>query len=229
MSKGERTRAAILDEALDMTSTEGLTGLTIGSLADRLGMSKSGLFAHFGSKEQLQLAVLQHAADVFTDIVFRPAFKVPAGLPRIEAMFDNWIAWSKSSKLPGGCPIQGASIEFDDRPGPIRDFLAFTQENLAKAIIGAVQRAIDAGHFRADIDKEQFAFEFVSLSYGFGLTYRLMRHTRGEEMARRAFADIIERARPVFSAAGRPLDHHSPDKDMASHGGAVVTPLRSHR
>ncbi|WP_205574563.1 TetR/AcrR family transcriptional regulator [Indioceanicola profundi] len=178
-----------------MTSTEGLTGLTIGSLADRLRMSKSGLFAHFGSKEQLQLAVLEHAAEVFTEEVFRPALAQPTGLPRIEALFDNWIAWSKSSKLPGGCPIQGASIEFDDRPGPIRDFLALTQERLMKAIGGAVQRAIDAGHLRPDMDVERFAFEFVSLSYGFGLTYRLMHHPRAEEMARKAFADILDRAR----------------------------------
>jgi len=197
MSKGERTKAAILDEALAMTSIDGLTGLTIGSLADRLGMSKSGLFAHFGSKEQLQLAVLEHAADVFTEAVFRPAFRKPVGLPRIEALFDNWVHWAKSSKLPGGCPIQGASIEFDDRPGPIRDFLAHTQDRLMQALVGAVRRAVEVGHLRHGIDMEQFAFEFVSLAYGFGLTHRLLHHPRAEEMARKAFADIIDRARPV--------------------------------
>lgn len=195
MSKGERTRAVILDEALALSSMEGLSGLTIGMLAERLRMSKSGLFAHFGSKEQLQLAVLEHAADVFTDQVFRRALTLPAGLPRVEGFFENWIAWTKDSRLPGGCPIQSASLEFDDRPGPLRDFVAAMQERLHGAVRGAVRRAIDVGHLRADTDVEQFAFELIAIAYGFGMTYRLMRHPRAEELARQAFAGIVERAR----------------------------------
>lgn len=195
MSKGERTRAAILDQALAMTSTGGLTGLTIGTLADQLSMSKSGLFAHFGSKEQLQTAVLDHGAELFADIVIRPALAQPRGLPRVEALFNNWISWILHPQLPGGCPIQTASIEFDDRPGPIRDHIAKHQAEFWRIFVGAARRAIEEGHFRADIDAEQFAFEGVSMFNGFAQSFRLFKNTKAEVWARNAARGLIDRAR----------------------------------
>ncbi|AUN32488.1 TetR/AcrR family transcriptional regulator [Niveispirillum cyanobacteriorum] len=195
MSKGERTRAAILDQALAMTSTDGLTGLTIGTLADRLGMSKSGLFAHFGSKEQLQAAVLERAAELFADTVVRPALAQPRGLPRVLGLFENWIAWTMDPVLPGGCPIQAASIEFDDRPGPIQDLIVKQQEDMRRVVIGAARRAVEEGHLRADLDVEQFAFEGISLCYGFTQSYRLLKNPKSEVWARNAVHGLVDRGR----------------------------------
>lgn len=195
MSKGERTRAAILDQALAMTSTDGLTGLTIGTLAERLGMSKSGLFAHFGSKELLQAAVLDRAAELFADTVVRPALAQPRGLPRVMALFENWIRWTCNPVLPGGCPIQAASIEFDDRPGPLRDHIRRHQEDLRRVTIGAVRRAVEEGHLRADLDVEQFAFEGILLCYGFTQMYRLLENPRTETWVRTAVQDLVARNR----------------------------------
>src|ERR687892_512118 len=108
-SKGERTRAAILDEALRLVSKAGLDGLTIGTLADATGMSKSGLFAHFGSREELLLAVLAHGQAQFSEVVFQPAMAKPRGIARLKAMFINWLDWTESAELPGGCPMIGGA------------------------------------------------------------------------------------------------------------------------
>jgi len=195
MSKGERTRAAILDQALAMTSTDGLTGLTIGTLADRLGMSKSGLFAHFGSKELLQAAVLDHAAALFADTVVRPALAQPRGLPRVVTLFENWISWTLDPVLPGGCPIQSACIEFDDRPGPIRDLIAKHQEEMRRVVVGAVRRAVEEGHLRPDIDVEQVAFEGILLCDGFAQAYRLLKNPKYVNWVRIAVRGLLDRAR----------------------------------
>jgi AcrR family transcriptional regulator len=187
MGKGEQTRAAILDEAAALSSTEGLSGLTIGVLADRLGMSKSGLFAHFGSKEQLQQSVLEHAAELFIVTVVAPALKRPRGLPRLKALFDNWIAWGAEGPFPGGCPIQAAAFEYDDRPGPIRDYVAATQLRLHAFVADALQRTADAGHLRKDLDCDQAAFELISLIQGFAFYHRLLRKPETESWIRAAF------------------------------------------
>src|SRR5258706_6219006 len=121
LRKGERTRSVILDRAAGLASESGLDGLTIGSLAAATGLSKSGLFAHFGSREELQLAVLERTREKFAEVVFRPALAKPRGLERYRAMFERWLDWTESADLPGGCPLLGAAMEFDDRPGPVRD------------------------------------------------------------------------------------------------------------
>lgn len=199
MSKGERTRATILDEAVALTSTNGVTGLTIGSLAERLGMSKSGLFAHFGSKEQLQQAVLERASELFAETVVKPAFAQPRGLPRLRALFENWIDWAKDPPMPGGCPLQAASFELDDQPGPLRDYLAHTQEQLRSVVAGAVRRAVDEGHIRADTDPDQFAFEGLAIGYAFAMQHRLLRHPEAERWARTAMDALFKRAVPPAS------------------------------
>ena len=121
MGKGDETRQTILDEALALCSQVGVSGLSIGSLADKAGMSKSGVFAHFGSKEELQIAVMRESQQRFVDIVVRPALKAPRGIARLRAIFTNWLDWTERARLPGGCPMNAAANEFDDQPGPVRD------------------------------------------------------------------------------------------------------------
>src|SRR5690242_16674372 len=125
LRKGEVTRSAILDRAGAMATEVGLEGLTIGALASDLDMSKSGLFAHFRSKEELQMQVIERQREKFVDEVVRPVLSVPGGEPRVRALFERWLAWRGSQ--PGGCFFANASFELDDRPGPVRDRLAELQ------------------------------------------------------------------------------------------------------
>src|SRR5687767_8097105 len=124
LAKGDRTRSRILDEAVDLASVQGLGGLTIGPLAERLGLSKSGLFAHFDSKEALQVGTLDRAAELFRTDVTEPLRTLAHRSERLRAFFERWIAWLDDSRLSGGCPILAAAIEFDDVPGPVRDAAA---------------------------------------------------------------------------------------------------------
>ena len=134
MGKGDITRQAILDRATAVASQAGLEGLTIGKLAEELELSKSGLFAHFGSKESLQVAVLENAAEHFVEIVVKPALKAPRGEPRLRALFEHWSLWPKKSRLPGGCVFVAAGVELDDRPGPARDTLVKQQRDFLSLI-----------------------------------------------------------------------------------------------
>lgn len=163
MGKGAQTKQAILDEAVSLASQVGLSALSIGGLAERSGMSKSGLFAHFGSKEDMQLAVIAAAQERFLDVVLRPALKSKRGLPRLRAMMHNWIGWSQKTKLPGGCVLMAASIEFDDQPGPVRDAVAAGQRGWRRTLADAVSMAVGEGHLRADTDVDQFVFEMVGI------------------------------------------------------------------
>src|SRR3954463_11284493 len=156
-TKGERTRAAILDEALRLVSKAGLDDLTIGTLAEATGLSKSGLFAHFGSREDLLLAVLEHGQRQFTEVVLKPALAKPRGVPRLRAMFTRWLDLTQSAELPGGCPMIGGAAEFDDKPGPVRDTLAAGQRAWIETLKRAVVQALDDGQLRADTDPEQIA------------------------------------------------------------------------
>jgi AcrR family transcriptional regulator len=153
----------ILSQAVADASEFGLEGLSIGSLATRLQLSKSGLFAHFGSKEELQLATLRSAQDLFVNKVFRPAMQVPRGLARIRALFRNWFEWIESSGQPGGCVILAAAAEFDGRPGAVRDTLLAGQKELRGAIAKAVRLAIETGELSADTDPWQLAFELFGI------------------------------------------------------------------
>jgi AcrR family transcriptional regulator len=191
MSKGAETRERILDRALRLASREGLEGLTIGNLATELEMSKSGLFAHFGSKEELQLQVLRHATEIYREVVLRPALKAPRGVPRLRALFDRWLVWEEDPRLPGGCIFVQAATELDDRPGLPRDLLAQSQRELFAMLSRAAALAIEAGHFRPDLDAAQFAFELNSIILGFHHSRRLMRDEMAETRARAAFERLL--------------------------------------
>src|SRR5690349_10613587 len=139
--KGERTRDAILDGALRLASELGLEGLSIGRLAEELDLSKSGLFAHFGSKEDLQIRTLERAAARFGEVVVRPALEAPAGEPRVRALFERWLEWPRRVRQPGGCIFVAAAAELDDRPGPARDRLVALQREWLGTLAGAARRA----------------------------------------------------------------------------------------
>jgi AcrR family transcriptional regulator len=193
LTKGEQTRATILDEALKIASKLGLEGLTIGSLADATGMSKSGLFAHFGSREDLQLAVLEHAAQRYGNKVFLPVLKIERGLPRLRALFQRWLEWTLESGLPGGCIMISAANEYDDRPGPIRDAVIANQ-NRGRAISEkAVRLAVEEGHLRSDTDPEQIAFELLAIVLASHNYRRLLGDREARQRALTAFDELIAR------------------------------------
>ncbi|HYX65113.1 MAG TPA: TetR/AcrR family transcriptional regulator [Burkholderiales bacterium] len=192
-TKGEQTRTAILDEALNVASRLGLEGLTIGSLADATGMSKSGLFAHFGSREGLQLAVLEHAAQRYGETVLMPALKIERGLPRLRAMFERWLDWAIASGLPGGCIMIAAAAEYDDRPGPIRDAVIANQHRGSALTQKAVRLAIEEGHLRGDTDPEQISFELLGIVLAAHNHRRLLGDKEARKRALRAFEQLIAR------------------------------------
>ncbi len=195
MRKGEQTREAILERALVLASEVGLEGLTIGTLAEALDLSKSGLFAHFRSKEALQIQTLELAAARFEVAVIRPALRAARGEPRLRALFENWLRWPKSVPQPGGCIFVAASVELDDRPGPARDKLVRLQSDWLDVIAGAVRIAIQERHFDPKVDSAQFAFELYGIMLVCHHTARLLRDPRAEERARRGFEALLARAR----------------------------------
>ncbi|HEX6155591.1 MAG TPA: TetR/AcrR family transcriptional regulator [Burkholderiales bacterium] len=192
-TKGERTRAAILDAALRIVSKAGLDGLTIGTLADATGMSKSGLFAHFGSREELLLAVLAHGQAEFTEVVFQPAMAKARGLPRLKAMFTNWLDWTESADLPGGCPMIGGATEFDDKPGPVRDMLAGGQRIWIETLKRSVRQAIEEGQMPADTDPEQIAFEMFGIALVVHHHRRLLGYPKARARALAALEKLLSR------------------------------------
>jgi AcrR family transcriptional regulator len=196
VSKGEETRDRIVDRAFRLASRDGLAGLSLGRLATELGLSKSGLFAHFGSKEGLELEILKRASERFIEDVVRPALKAPRGLPRIRKLFTNWLAWITDPGRPGGCIFYAASVEFDDTSGPQRDFLVGSQAALLATVSKAARLAVQEGHFRADLDCEQFAFDTLGIAFAFHHTRRLLRDARAEARANTAFEALISAASP---------------------------------
>lgn len=172
MAKGKDTKFTVLEVGLDMASQLGLECVTIGNLAKATNLSKSGLFAHFQSKENLQIEILNHAAQSFSESVIIPALKIKAGIPRIRALVDNWIQWT--SELTGGCIFVSASADFSDRPGKVRDVLLHQQKEWIDCLKRIAQSAVQVGDFRQDIDDDQFAFDLYSLLLGFHLYYNLL-------------------------------------------------------
>lgn len=195
MSKGETTRAAIVEAALATASQVGLEALSLGELAKQVALSKSGLYAHFSSKENLQLAVLARAAEHFVEVVVAPALKMPRGEPRVRALFERWFDWSRASQLPGGCLFIAAASELDDRPGPLRDALVASQRDWLSVLAQAARIAIEEGHFRPGLDPDQFAWEADALILGYHHSARLLQAADAETRARSAFEAQLAAAR----------------------------------
>jgi AcrR family transcriptional regulator len=194
MRKGEQTREAILLHALKLATQVGFEGLTIGRLAEDLKLSKSGLFAHFGSKEALQVKVLEAASRRFVDEVIRPALAAPRGVRRVRALFERWLAWETSPGLPGGCPFTAAATELDDRPGPARDYVVRAQRDWLETIANTARTAVQEGDFAADLDCEQLAYELQSLMLGYAHASRLMKDPHARARTERAFEALLRRA-----------------------------------
>ena len=186
-SKGLQTRAAILDAALAIASRDGLEGLSIGMLAERMGKSKSGVFAHFGSREELQLALIDEYARRFMEAVFYPAIKLPRGLPRLSAMFENWLHRIQTVDIPNGCVFISGAVEFDDREGPVRERMVGVNRGWQGEMRKAAEQAIACGHLRTDCDPEQLVFELYGVMLALHHDARLLRDARAVERAHRAF------------------------------------------
>jgi AcrR family transcriptional regulator len=178
-----------------LASVQGLDGLSIGRLAELSGMSKSGLFGHFGSKEALQKAVLECAVDEFRARVIVPALREPTGVARLERLLEAWLAWAAADDKSGGCPLLGASIELDDRPGELRDYLVEKQRAWLDCIARIATRAVAEGEFRADLDVAQFAFDVNSVGLGFNFAYRLLEDTAAKQRAVSALRQLVAAAR----------------------------------
>ena len=200
MLKGRQTRAAILDAALALASRKGLEGLSIGALADVTQMSKSGVFAHFGSREELQISVVREYHTRFSDEVFEPALTAPRGLPRLRALFDRWFK-RVSIEIDAGCIYISGAVEFDDRPGPVRDALVDMVQAWQNALDRAIRIAIDEGHLRADTDRQQMLFEVHGLILALHHDARFLRHPGADARARVAFENVLSHyIRPAVAA-----------------------------
>ena len=192
LMKGRQTRAAILDAALALASHMGLEGLSIGALAEVTQMSKSGVFAHFGSREELQISVVREYHAKFEAEIFEPAMKAPRGLPRLRAMYDRWFK-RVSVEIDAGCIYISGAVEFDDRPGPVRDALVSMVQTWHAALERAIRLAIDEGHLRADTDPQQMLFEVHGLILALHHDARFLRRPGTDARARAGFENVLSR------------------------------------
>lgn len=200
--KGKRTREAILSFATSLASVEGLEGLTIGRLATELDMSKSGLFRHFGSKEELQLAVVDTARQIFIDEVVTPARQAPSGLTRLWALCDDWLAYVEREVFPGGCFFMAAAAEFDNRPGPVRDVIASNMQEWLGYLEHAARRAQEQGEITPEADPAQIAFELHAFYLGANWAEQLFGDRQATARARKA---ILHRLHELATETAPPL------------------------
>lgn len=191
LHKGQQTRAAILDAALTLAAHMGLEGLSIGALAEVTKMSKSGVFAHFGSREELQISVVREYHAKFEEEVFYPALREPRGLPRLRALFDRWVR-RVAVEIDSGCIYISGAVEFDDRPGPVRDALVTMVQTWQDALERAIRMAVDEGHLKPDTEPAQMLFEIHGLILALHHDARFLRHPGAVERARRAFDRVVE-------------------------------------
>jgi AcrR family transcriptional regulator len=190
------TRERILQRGLALMSQAGLSGVTLGVLADQVGMSKSGLFAHFRSKEDVQIELLRHAAEFATERVLMPAMTAPEGLPRLNALVRNWFGWAQRAGLPGGCPVAAGLFEFDDVEGPVRDTIVEMEATWRRTLVGLVERAVGLGHLRRDLDVDQFVWELCAIYLGHHAAHRFLRSADADARAQTAFQAMLGRVLP---------------------------------
>jgi AcrR family transcriptional regulator len=192
--RGLRTREAILARAVDIASVQGLEGLTVGSLAEQLRMSKSGLFAHFGSKEELQLATVEKARQIFIEKVSRPAIAARKGMPRLWRLIDLWLALVEKSVFRGGCFFSAASFEFDGRQGVVRDRIAAIMHEWIGVLARAVYEAQKTGHVDPKVDPTRLAFEVHAVAMGAHWAYQLLDDRQAYPRAR---TTVLEKLRSI--------------------------------
>ena len=192
LQKGQQTKMAIIDAALGLATQIGLEGLSIGALAEATSMSKSGVFAHFGSREELQISVIHQYFAQFEQAVFYAAMEQPRGLPRVKALFANWMKLV-AEEIQAGCIFISGAVEFDDRPGPVRDALATSVQTWLAAMNRSIVLAKACGHLRADVDEEQMAFEIHGLILSLHYEARFLKKPGSMERAKKGFDNILAR------------------------------------
>ena len=200
-TKGQRTRNSILEVAAALATEEGLESLSIGRLAEATGMSKSGLFAHFGSKEELQLATVDHAGTLFVGEVIDPARSAPKGLARIWALCDHMIDYSERQVFPGGCFFAATSFEFNNRPGPVRDRIEAMIRSWRSYLEHAVEQAQEAGELDETVSAREISFQLDAFAQAANAQYQLFRDPQVFDDARRAIQARLESLRPEFPRA----------------------------
>ena len=192
MQKGQQTKLAIVEAALGLSTQIGLEGLSIGVLAEVTQMSKSGVFAHFGSREELQISVIREYFSRFEQEVFYPALHEPRGLPRVKALFANWMK-RVAIEIHSGCIFISGAVEFDDRPGPVRDALATSVQTWLNAMLRAVELAKQCGHLQPNADEHQMAFEIHGLILALHYEARFLKNPGSIERANQGFDNILAR------------------------------------
>jgi AcrR family transcriptional regulator len=201
MKQGAKaTRDRILDAGLDLLSTSGFAGVTLGVLADKVGMSKSGLFAHFSSKEEVELELLSRTFEIAADQVMGAAMQAPEGLPRLEAAALGWFGWFAKAGFPGGCPVAGAMFEFDDVDGQVRNKVLTRAKHWDEAFRQLVIDAITRKHLRKNLDVDQFMWELRSIYLGHHVALRFFRDSDADSRAKKAFQRLVESALPIASS-----------------------------
>jgi len=191
LTKSGLTRASIIDAGIAMAQETGLESLTIGTVADRVGLSKSGVFSRISSREELQIAVLNEYARRMTERALLPALRAPRGLPRLRAIWNGWLDWVRDEKIGSSCLFISGAVEYDDRPGPVRDAVFNGLAEWRRQLARTVRQSIDEGHLRQDADPEQIAFELSSIILGVHNDIRLFRDARAFSRARVAFDRLL--------------------------------------
>jgi len=196
---GRATRDRILDAGLDLLSASGFAGVTIGILAGQVGMSKSGLFAHFKSKEDIDIALLEQMVEVAHKNVVVPAMRAQQGLSRLTALVDNWFGWSTKAGLLGGCPAAAGMFELDDVEGPVREKLLELEKQWNEMLKQFIAESIATGDLRQDLDIDQFIWELMGFYLNHHASRRFMRNRDANMRARKAFQGLIDRSRAMGS------------------------------
>jgi AcrR family transcriptional regulator len=202
------SRERILHAGVALMSQAGLSGVTLGVLADRVKMSKSGLFAHFRSKEAVQIELLNYMSEFVAERVFRPSLEAAEGLPRLKALVRDWFGWAQRAGLPGGCPVAAGLFEFDDIEGAVRNKILEMELSFRTMLIGLVRRAVELGHLRRDLDVEQFVWELCGIYLAHHAAHRFLRSADADSRAQAAFEALITRALPPRGKGTSPIEHH---------------------
>jgi AcrR family transcriptional regulator len=207
---GHLKRDRILDRGLDLLTEVGLAGVTLGVLAQDVGMSKSGLFAHFRSKEAVQLALLERMAGVADASVVAPAMALPPGLGRLRALMGNWLGWSRKAGLRGGCPVAAALFELDDAEGEVRDRVAAMEGRWRGLLAQVTGEAVATGELSADLDIDQFVWELCGVYLSHHASARFLRDPRADRRAHQAFEALLDRARAGLPPSSPPAPGETP-------------------
>jgi len=194
MGNAASTRERILDRGLALMSQSGLEGVTLGVLADQVGMSKSGLFAHFRSKEEVQIKLLEHTAEVGAAHIIAPSMKEPEGLPRLKALVKHWFGWAQRAGLPGGCPVAAGLFEFDDLEGPVRNKISEMEAEWRALLTKTVTEARSLGHLRGDLDIAQFVWELCGIYLSHHVSQRFLKSSNADRRAQIALEALLARA-----------------------------------